>query len=77
MLHGQVQANDPAPGVIAYTAGEPVGWCAIEPRLNYDRLNRSKVVIEGSEQKAEDASVLPRLSCSHDGLDRPAWVACP
>ena len=57
MLHGQVRANDPAPGVIAYTAGKPVGWCAIEPRPNYDRLRRSKVVIEGSKQKAEDASV--------------------
>ena len=57
MLQEQVQANDPAPGVIAYAAGEPVGWCAIEPRPNYDRLRRSKVVIEGSKQKPEDASV--------------------
>ena len=57
MLQKQVQANDPAPGMIAYAAGEPVGWCAIEPRPNYDRLGRSKVVIKGSEQKAEDASV--------------------
>ena len=57
MLQEQVQANDPAPGVIAYAGGEPVGWCAIEPRPNYDRLRRSKVVIEGSKQKAEDASV--------------------
>ena len=57
MLQEQVQANDPAPGVIAYAGGEPVGWCAIEPRPNYDRLRRSKVVIEGSEQSAEDASV--------------------
>ena len=31
------------PGVIAYEDGEPVGWCAVEPRSAYPSLNRSPV----------------------------------
>ncbi|TFD74620.1 N-acetyltransferase [Cryobacterium sp. Sr8] len=57
MLRQQVSANDPAPGVIAYLGDEPVGWCAVEPRPNYPRLRRAKVVTEGSRQDPEDASV--------------------
>src|SRR5665647_1890985 len=57
MLRQQVRANDPAPGVIAYVGGEPVGWCAIEPTPNYERLRRAKVVTEGSRQDPDDASV--------------------
>jgi GNAT superfamily N-acetyltransferase len=30
------------PGVLAYAAGRPVGWCAIEPRENYPVLERSR-----------------------------------
>jgi GNAT superfamily N-acetyltransferase len=57
LLQGQVRANDPAPGVIAYQGVEPVGWCAIEPRPNYSLLRRAKVVVEGSRQDADDTSV--------------------
>ncbi|TFB51083.1 GNAT family N-acetyltransferase [Cryobacterium tagatosivorans] len=57
MLRQQVSANDPAPGVIAYLGDEPVGWCAVEPRPNYPRLRRAKVVTEGSRQDPDDASV--------------------
>ncbi len=57
MLEEQVRANDPAPGVIAFLDGEPVGWCAIEPRMKYERLRRAKVVTEGSDQDPDDASV--------------------
>jgi GNAT superfamily N-acetyltransferase len=31
------------PGVLAYAGGEPVGWCAVGPREDYPRLERSKV----------------------------------
>jgi len=57
MLQQQVRANDPAPGVIAYLDGEPVGWCAVEPKTHYDRLRRSTIVTEGSREHPDDASV--------------------
>jgi GNAT superfamily N-acetyltransferase len=57
MLRQQVQANHPAPGVIAYLDGEPVGWCAVEPKAHYERLRRSKIVTEGSREDPDDASV--------------------
>jgi GNAT superfamily N-acetyltransferase len=31
------------PGVLAFAEGEPVGWCAVEPRAAYPSLDRSKV----------------------------------
>jgi GNAT superfamily N-acetyltransferase len=30
------------PGILAYAAGEPVGWCAVAPRADYVRLARSR-----------------------------------
>ena len=27
-------------GLVAYLAGEPVGWCAVQPRTAYQRLGR-------------------------------------
>jgi len=30
------------PGLLAYRDGVPVGWCAIAPRSNFPRLNRSR-----------------------------------
>jgi hypothetical protein len=32
------------PGLLAYLAGEPVGWCAVAPRDEYARLQRSPVL---------------------------------
>lgn len=32
------------PGIIAYFNGEPVGWCAVEPRENYPALQRSRIL---------------------------------
>jgi GNAT superfamily N-acetyltransferase len=32
------------PGLIAYAGKEPVGWCALEPRRNYPRFERSRVL---------------------------------
>ena len=31
------------PGVLAYAGDEPVGWCAVGPREDYPRIERSKV----------------------------------
>lgn len=32
----------PPPGLLAYRDGQPVGWCALAPRREYPRLNRSR-----------------------------------
>lgn len=33
----------PVPGLLAYLKGEPVGWCSIAPREDYEALERSRV----------------------------------
>jgi GNAT superfamily N-acetyltransferase len=32
------------PGILAYAAGEPIGWCALAPRSEYRRLETSRVM---------------------------------
>lgn len=32
------------PGILAYSAGEPVGWCALAPRPVYTRLQKSRIL---------------------------------
>ena len=32
------------PGILAYADGEPIGWCAVAPRADYPRLDRSRVL---------------------------------
>lgn len=32
------------PGILAYSGGEPVGWCSVAPRDSYASLNRSRVL---------------------------------
>jgi GNAT superfamily N-acetyltransferase len=42
-LHRQVaQADGPAPGVLAYSGDEPVGWCAVAPKASYPRVCASR-----------------------------------
>ena len=36
-------AGDPAPGLLAYEAGRPVGWVSVGPRESYGRLVHSRV----------------------------------
>jgi GNAT superfamily N-acetyltransferase len=38
-----VNSGDPT-GVIAYSGSDPVGWCALAPRENYSRLERSRIL---------------------------------
>ncbi len=47
----------PPPGIIAYGAGEPVGWCALAPRSSYSGLTRSRVL------RPVDASPAWSISC--------------
>jgi GNAT superfamily N-acetyltransferase len=32
------------PGLLAYLDGEPIGWCAVEPRESYPTLERSRIL---------------------------------
>ncbi len=38
------------PGLLAYAAGEPIGWCAVEPRERYSTLARSRILKPVDEQ---------------------------
>lgn len=44
-----VQAG-PAPGLIAYAAEQPIGWCALAPRADYTSLTRSRVLAPVDDQ---------------------------
>lgn len=39
------------PGIIAYSGGEPVGWCAVAPREAFPALERSRVLKRVDDQK--------------------------
>jgi GNAT superfamily N-acetyltransferase len=60
-LHEQTDCGHPesdrTSGLVAYLDGEPVGWCAVEPRTEYEGLLRVfRVPWEGrSEDKTDDA----------------------
>ena len=38
------------PGLLAYSDGEPIGWCAIEPRESYPALERSRVLARADDK---------------------------
>ncbi len=45
-------------GLVAYLDGEPVGWCAVEPRTSYSGLLRnSRVPWEGRTEDKDDGGV--------------------
>jgi GNAT superfamily N-acetyltransferase len=45
-------------GLVAYLDGEPVGWCAVEPRTAYEGLLRNnRVPWEGRDEDKADDSV--------------------
>jgi GNAT superfamily N-acetyltransferase len=60
-FRAQTDCGDPraknTTGLVAYLDGEPVGWCAVEPRSAYHGLARSfRVPWEGRlEEKADDS----------------------
>ena len=39
-----------APGIIAYQAGQPIGWCSVAPREEFLRLDRSRILKPVDEQ---------------------------
>jgi len=61
-LREQTQCGNPAAGttsgLVAYLEGEPVGWCAVEPRPRYTGLVRNnRVPWEGRDEDKTDESV--------------------
>jgi GNAT superfamily N-acetyltransferase len=51
-------ASETTSGLVAYLDGEPVGWCAVEPRSAYESLLRNnRVPWEGREEDKTDDSV--------------------
>ncbi len=43
-------ARDQAPGMLAYLDGVPVGWCALGPRTEMERLQRSRTIPKVDER---------------------------
>jgi GNAT superfamily N-acetyltransferase len=41
---GTLQAEDRAPGLVAYRDGQAVGWVSLGPRTDYERLEHSTVL---------------------------------
>lgn len=61
-LREQTHAGEPdspeTSGLVAYLEGEPVGWCAVEPRPAYHGMVRNqKVPWEGRDEDRADESV--------------------
>ncbi len=46
----RIVASGRVPGVLAYAGSEPVGWCSVEPRQRFVRLETSKVLAPVDEQ---------------------------
>lgn len=47
--------SDTTSGLVAYLAGEPVGWCSVEPRTSFVRLLSTRVPWSGrSEDRGDD-----------------------
>ena len=42
-LKGLVDSGK-VPGILAYSAGQPIGWCAVAPREAFPRLERSRIL---------------------------------
>ena len=60
-LRGQTRCGDPdagsTTGLVAYLDGEPVGWCAVEPRTAYERLLRGRLPWTGRDEDKADPGV--------------------
>jgi len=57
--HEALQArvrNGAHPGLLAYVDGQPVGWCAVEPRENLPGLARSRILAPVDDRPAWSVS---------------------
>jgi GNAT superfamily N-acetyltransferase len=59
LLHEQTACGTTGPtsGLVAYLDGEPVGWCAVEPRTAYAGLRTSRVPWTGRTEDKDDPGV--------------------
>ena len=69
-------------GLVAYLDGEPVGWCAVEPRTAYESLVRNaRVPWDGREEDKSDDSIwaltclLTRVGFRKRGVSRALALA--
>ncbi|MDN4646125.1 GNAT family N-acetyltransferase [Arthrobacter sp. PsM3] len=64
-LRDKFDGGAPAPGVLAFSGGNPVGWCAVEPRRCYPRILRSKVLAAAGPEGAgnPDGDQVWSVSC--------------
>ena len=84
-LREQTGCDDPAApatsGLVAYLDGEPVGWCAVEPRTAYLRLARMRVPWVGRDEHKTDDGVwavtcfVTRTGFRRRGVSRSIFVA--
>ena len=44
-------------GLVAYLDGEPVGWCAVEPRTAYPRLRPARLALKARGEDKDDPGV--------------------
>jgi GNAT superfamily N-acetyltransferase len=49
-MHALVESGV-IPGILAYEAGQPVGWCSIAPRQDFPTLDRSRILKPVDEQQ--------------------------
>lgn len=49
--------SDATSGLVAYLDGQPVGWCAVEPRTAYQKLFSSRVPWAGRSEDKHDNGV--------------------
>jgi GNAT superfamily N-acetyltransferase len=61
MLRAQTACGEPAAaatsGLVAYLAGDPVGWVAVEPRTAYPKLRTSRVAWTGRDEDRSDDDI--------------------
>lgn len=67
LLKDRFDGGMPAPGVLAYRDGAPVGWCAVEPRQCYPRILRSQVLRAAGPDIAGPAGAGPDSPGSSPG----------
>src|SRR4029453_11683324 len=57
LLKERFDDDGPAPGVLAFRDGNPVGWCAVEPRACYPRVLNSRLLQQSASAADQDSSV--------------------
>lgn len=67
-LKERFDGGSPSPGVLAFRDGEPVGWCAVEPRACYPRVLRSQI-LRLAEPARPDAGTKDTGTKTADGAD--------